>query len=203
MDDFLHNLRSGKLKQHDRSNRPFSDPQYKGGHRRGPMDRRKKDMESSELLSAVKDVLESIAETQKRMVAAYEARNKVEERKARTMEVLAQNIKRLFNPHTDDADMLFSSGPVDGNAPTDGSEKPAPPAKANTKTAPQAKTTKKLTTEEREVLCELIDKLRTQGYNWEKIAREIVSRGYSTVSGKGTWRGVMARNLYEKLSSNK
>ena len=42
MDDFLHNLRSGKLKQSDRSNRSYGDSQYKGGQRRNAMDRRKK-----------------------------------------------------------------------------------------------------------------------------------------------------------------
>ena len=85
MDDFLHNLRSGKLKQPDRSNRPYSDPQYKGGQRRNAMDRRKKELDAFERLNAVKEALESISETQKRMAEAYEARTRAEERKARAM----------------------------------------------------------------------------------------------------------------------
>ena len=83
MDDFLHNLRSGKLKQQDRSNRPYNDQQYKGGQRRPMVDRRKKDYdnrESIERLAVLKEVLENLAEVQKRMAEAYEARNTVEER---------------------------------------------------------------------------------------------------------------------------
>ena len=76
MDDFLHNLRSGKLKQADRSNRSYNDPQYKGSQRRNSMDRRKKEIDAFERLNAVKEVLESISETQKRMARAYEARYK-------------------------------------------------------------------------------------------------------------------------------
>ena len=72
MDDFLHNLRSGKLKQGDRSNRPYD----KGGARRNMMDRRKghydNNKESSERLNAIKEVLEALTETQKRVAEAYQ-----------------------------------------------------------------------------------------------------------------------------------
>jgi hypothetical protein len=119
MDDFLHNLRSGKLKHPDRSNRPYSDPQYKGGQRRNVMDRRKKELDAFERLGAVKEVLESISETQKHMVQAYEARTKAEERKARALEVLAKNLYRMLNPQAQDADELFTAvAPIQISAPS-------------------------------------------------------------------------------------
>ena len=68
MDDFLHNLRSGKLKQPDRSGRTYGDPQYK--NKRNLMDRRKRDQdskESFERLNVIKEILETVSETQKRM----------------------------------------------------------------------------------------------------------------------------------------
>ena len=199
MDDFLHNLRSGKLKQQDRSNRSNYDPQYKGGQRRGSMDRRKKELETFERLNAVKEVLEAISSTQKRMAEAYEARTKAEERKARAMEVLAQNIYRMVNPNADDAELLFTpETPIAADSnDIDADEKDTP-----SEPATEAKRSSKLTNDDRRALCKLIGKLRDKGDNWEKIAREIASQGYPTASGKGTWRGVMAKNLYEKQASN-
>jgi hypothetical protein len=203
MDDFLHNLRSGKLKQPDRSNRSYGDSQYKGGQRRNAMDRRKKELDAFERLNAVKEALESISSTQKRMAEAYEARTRAEERKARALEILAKNIYRMLNPEAKDTDDLFASDPV-------------PAAAAPAIDAPVADETEeisveedgsdaedapphKLTDQERQRLFVIIDRMRIAGDNWEKIARHIASQGYSTVSGKGNWRGIMAKNLYEKM----
>jgi hypothetical protein len=203
MDDFLHNLRSGKLKQSDRSNRSYGDSQYKGGQRRNAMDRRKKELDAFERLSAVKDALESISSTQKRMAEAYEARTRAEERKARAMEVLAKNIYRMVNPEAKDVDELFAFTPL----PVSPSSTESPPAEdSEIKTAeeesepePDIDQPRKLTEAERQRLFVMIDRMRIAGDNWEKIARHIASQGYSTVSGKGSWRGIMAKNLYEKM----
>lgn len=208
MDDFLHNLRSGKLKQHDRG-RSYNDPQYKGGQRRNThQDRRKKELEAFERLNAVKEVLEAISGTQLRMAEAYEARTKAEERKARAMEVLAKNIYRMLNPDADDADGLFDPEPA-----------AKPPAELTPETVIQPddavqiheetyqtdseadEEPKKLTETERQTLFNLIGKMRDEGNKWEQIARHIASKGYSTVSGKGTWRGAMAKSLFEKMSA--
>jgi hypothetical protein len=48
-------------------------------------------------------------------------------------------------------------------------------------------------------LFNLIGEMRDSVSKWEQIARHIASKGYPTISGKGTWRGVMAKNLYEKM----
>jgi len=203
MDDFLHNLRSGKLKQPDRSNRPYNDPQYKGGQRRNSMDRRKKELDAFERLNAVKEALESISETQKRMAEAYEARTRAEERKARAMEILAKNLYRMLNPEAKDVDELFAPEPrteitpmVDEALPEIPEE--SPDQEDNNKIQID-NTNHKLTEEDRQRLFVIIDRMRLAGDNWEKIARHIAAQGYSTVSGKGSWRGIMARSLYEKM----
>lgn len=202
MDDFLHNLRSGKLKQSDRSNRSYGDSQYKGGQRRNAMDRRKKELDAFERLNAVKEALESISSTQKRMAEAYEARTRAEERKAHALEVLAKNIYRMVNPEAKDVDELFAFDPLPIAAPTE-----TPVAEESEETAAEEEVDpdhdvaqpRKLAEADRQRLFVIIDRMRIAGDNWEQIARHIASQGYSTVSGKGSWRGIMAKNLYEKM----
>lgn len=208
MDDFLHNLRSGKLKQHDRG-RSYNDPQYKGGQRRNThQDRRKKELEAFERLNAVKEVLEAISGTQSRMAEAYEARTKAEERKARAMEVLAKNIYRMLNPDADDADDLFAPEPAAAAVadlvsetviqPDDAMAEPEETTEVEPETDAEPR---KLTESERKTLFKLISEMRDEGNKWEQIARHIASKGYPTVSGKGTWRGAMAKNLFEKMDA--
>jgi hypothetical protein len=203
MDDFLHNLRSGKLKQSDRSNRSYGDSQYKGGQRRNAMDRRKKELDAFERLNAVKEALESISSTQKRMAEAYEARTRAEERKARAMEVLAKNIYRMVNPEAKDVDGLFASDPqpIAASASEAAASEDSEDMAAEEEVEPErtAAQSRKLNEAERQRLFVIIDRMRIAGDNWEKIARHIASQGFSTVSGKGSWRGIMAKNLYEKM----
>ncbi len=208
MDDFLHNLRSGKLKQQDRG-RSYNDPQYKGGPRRNVhQDRRKKEVEAFERLNAVKEVLEVISGTQKRMAEAYEARTLAENRKARAMEVLAKNIYLMLNPNAKDVDALFDPEPAMAQITesTDKSDiqqdkKIESASLDDTPKAVSDDGPKKLTDTQRQELYELIGQMRDEGHKWEQIARHIASQGYPTVSGKGTWRGAMAKNLYEKMSA--
>ena len=218
MDDFLHNLRSGKLKQPDRSSRPYGDQNYKSAQRRNMMDRRKREFESKESferLNAIKEVLDTIAETQKRMADAYEARTVAEERKANAMEVLAKSLYRMVNPDAAGVEELFAlpksqykmqvdpsyTETVDAPPSDDAGHNPVRLiSDLDAKTA--GKKHQKLTPQERQALIGLISELRDQGQGWEKIAREIKAQGYSTISGKGTWRGVMAKNLFEKMTAH-
>ena len=204
MDDFLHNLRSGKLKQHDRSNRSYNDQQYKGSQRRNTMDRRKKGNDASEQLSAIKELLESVSETQKRIAAAQESRAKSEERKARAMEILANNIYRMFNPNAEKMDELpvqeACPAPAEAAEAIDGPALPDPEESETGDTRTDDTISRKMTAETRKEVFDLIGKMREEGLNWEKIARSIATQGYPTVSGKGSWRGVMAKNLYEKMA---
>lgn len=204
MDDFLHNLRSGKLKQQDRS-RSYSDPQYKGGQRRSVMDRRKKELEAFERLTAVKEVLEAISQTQKRMADAYEARTDAENRKARALEILAQNIYRMLNPDAQNIEDLFTPitpKPASGSvAPTEAMMTADDQSSETVEADAASESTRKLSDADRQTLFELIGQMRKDGSKWEQIARHIASQGYPTISGKGTWRGVMAKNIYEKMAS--
>ena len=137
------------------------------------------------------------------MADAYEERTRAENRKARAMEVLAKNLYQMLNPKAQNVDALFAPEP-------ETESKAAPePVKAieATKEDPEvtdsdteaASTPRKLTNEQRQTLFNLIGEMRDAGTKWEKIARHIASEGYPTASGKGTWRGVMAKNLYEKM----
>lgn len=210
MDDFLHNLRSGKLKQTDRSGRSYNDPQYKGGPRRNVMDRRKRELETFERLNAVKEVLETISETQKRMVEATEARTKAEERKARAMEILAQNIYRMINPDATDADTLFSNQPeMQPASITPPAEDQSITVESSAKEAQdentpdvESQSTGRLSSKDRDIIVDIIGQMRADGQNWEKIARHIAAKGYPTVSGRGTWRGITAKNLFDKAAIN-
>jgi hypothetical protein len=260
MDDFLHNLRSGKLKQVDRSNRPYNDQQFKGGQRRN-LDRRNKghfeNKDSSERLNAIKEVLEALVENQKQMAEAYQARTQAEERKARAMEVIAKNLYRMLNPNATDADDVFASSEPqtsfrpnvepsgrnvepsghtatanvsdfrpnlyeDEEEEEDAAEALADEAgraeEANASDAEESEeaavedetestgmvraSSGRLTGEERHKLFRLIDRLRTDGLGWEKIARHLTAQGHPTISGKGTWRGIMVKNLHEKMANS-
>ena len=202
MDDFLHNLRSGKLKQADRGNRSYNDPQYKGSQRRNAMDRRKREMETFERLNAVKEVLDTIAANQQRMAVAYESRTKAEFRKARALEVLAENIYRMANPDAEDVEVLFPpdpavelpSPPKSDKAPKLETEDKGPALSEKSDKKPA-----KLSDKDREVLFGLILQMRNEGQSWEKIARRIADQGYPTSTGRGIWRGITAKNLYEKM----
>jgi len=242
MDDFLHNLRSGKLKQPDRQNRQYGDQQYKGGPRRNMTDRRKRDTDNKESLDrmpAVKEVLESLVETQKRMATAYQERTKVEERKANAMEMIAKHLFRMLNPNADEPDTAFENAASMETAPemtqesrpdsqgidaqietaaaeqadstemsaaeesleADARETATEETAPSTLDDPEKHATGRLTEVDRHTLFAVINQMRSEGNNWESIARHIATQGYPTISGKGVWRGVMVKNLYEKMAA--
>jgi hypothetical protein len=253
MDDFLHNLRSGKLKQVDRSNRPYNDQQFKGGQRRNLDRRNKPHFENKDSANAIKEVLESLVDSQKQMTEAYQARTRAEERKARAMEVIAKNLYRMLNPNATDAEEILAiSEPERSQAPPgrifrERSEMPNRAAQqsdtfsdedqeadtvetrpdndkaASVESAEQSvypdeseevdaaeelkpagedltASSGKLTEDDRRKLFKLIDRMRAEGQGWEKIARNLTSQGHPTISGKGTWRGIMVKNLHEKMA---
>ena len=238
MDDFLHNLRSGKLKQPDRSNRSYNDQQYKSGQRRPMVDRRKRDYdnkESFERLNALKDVLENLADSQKKIADAMETRNQVENRKANALEILAKNVLNLINPDAIASDFFSNLNPTadkepitttsnslelstqmeleeetiseiheeevetTSSAPTEAKQSDTAVSKKNTDN--QIQIARKLTIIDQQTLYPIINRMREKGESWERIARHISDKGYPTVSGKGQWRGVMVKNIYERLAS--
>jgi len=97
MDDFLHNLRTGK--RFDRNRKPHD------GKFPGPDRQRNRDSGDGALLKAIsgehipalKIIMEGIANNQKRLADAAERRVAAEERKADAMETIAKHIKELFS----------------------------------------------------------------------------------------------------------
>ena len=96
MDDFLHNLRTGKNKMHDRKRRTYDNPNYRGPDRQGNRNRRpyhqNRDF-SNETMTAIKKVLEEISFNQKKMADINNRRVAVEERKAEALEALVTYLK--------------------------------------------------------------------------------------------------------------
>ena len=170
MDDFLHNLRSGKLKQSDRGRRDYSD--YKGPQRRAGSERRRTDYYAKvtgENFALVKDALESLAEQQKRIADA--------------LETIAA---RMTLP----SDGAAPQAPKPSTATKDA----VLPAKADEKW-PSAGP--KLVDQDRPRLVRLIASMRENGQSWEKIARQLIDKSVPTVSGKGTWRGVAVKKFWD------
>ena len=151
-------------------------------------------------MNAIKDLLESVSETQKRIAKAQEARAKSEERKASALEVIANH----FIDMMDQARSPQKGAPARETQPAK-EELAAPSSQASTSQDVDRETgnvqAKKLTAAAKKEVFDIVNKMRGDGNSWEKIARNIASRGYPTISGKGSWRGVMAKNLYEKLAS--
>jgi hypothetical protein len=96
MDDFLHNLRTGK--RFDRNRKPHD------GKFQSPERQRSREGDgailktiSAEQIPALKIIMEGIAGNQKRIADAAERRVIAEERKADAMETIAKHIKELFS----------------------------------------------------------------------------------------------------------
>jgi hypothetical protein len=185
MDDFLHNLRSGKLKQSDRG-RSHSD--YKGPQRRVGNERRRTDYYAKvtgEHFALVKDALESLAEKQKRIADALVANENAQNRIADALETIAERLGGQ-QPET-------VSSPV---------EQPTATEDATAAVAPEPDldwkpSGPKLTDGDRPKLMHIIETLREDGQSWEKIARHMIEKSIPTVSGKGTWRGAAVKKYWD------
>ena len=185
MDDFLHNLRSGKLKQPDRGRRDYAD--YKGPQRRAGSDRRRTDYYAkvtAENFALVKDSLDLLAEQQKRIADALVARKAIEARIASALEAIAARFgHRVSGPDaaTGQPDEL-ETAQADESAPAGDNE---------------AFSGDKLVDEDRPRLLDMIASMRETGQSWEKIARQLVEDGVPTVSGKGLWRGPAVKKFWD------
>ncbi len=186
MDDFLHNLRSGKLKQQDR-NRSVYNEQYKG-KRRSPMDHRRKNdhdaREAVERLDAIKVILEGIAQTQKKMAEAYEDTAKAEVRKAIALESIARGLQQWMGAH----DRIDTR-----------TDELAKSEKKSNVEKPVGNQSGRMTDEERKAIFNIINQMRQSGESWTNIARHLGEEGYATVSGKGIWRGQGVKTFYTRM----
>ncbi len=189
MDDFLHNLRSGKLKQQDR-NRSIYNDQYKGKRRTAMDHRRKVDSDAKEAverLDAIKTILEGISQTQKRMADAYEATAQAEVRKAEALETIARGLRRWID-----------SAERAGNKALEAKKAKSETVPAD-ESKPAGKRNGRMTEDERQEIFNIIDKMRQSGQSWTNIARHLGENGYATVSGKGIWRGQGVKTFYTRM----
>lgn len=196
MDDFLHNLRSGKLKQPDRGRRDYTD--YKGPQRRGGNERRKPDYYAKvtgENFALVKDSLDALADHQRRIADALAARKKTDARIAEALETIAAMLGRHWGY---EKDLPRVSEPVEAepesNEDTKDSIGPGEAEEGFTGIGPG---NRKIGDTDKPELLGIITAMRADGDSWEKIARHMDARDIPTVSGKGKWRGPAVKKFWE------
>ena len=183
MDDFLHNLRSGKLKQTDRGRRDYSD--YKGPQRRVNSDRRKTDYYAkvtNENFALIKETLDALSVSQKRIADAMAERGKTEARIAGALE----NIAKMMEGRHLETEEAISQPDETSNME---SEAPPHPSEMATESSAIDVDDEGAGAESQPDLISIISTMRDQGTSWEKIARYVDEQNIPTVSGKGKWRG--------------
>lgn len=187
MDDFLHNLRTGKDKRYDRGRRGYEPSQYRSMDRQNGMDRRKKGnfrQQSSEqayttitkVLPAIKTLLETMAEDQKK-------RMKLEARHTIAMETIAVYLKKLSGFEGD----LNSFEEIEEES----QETQDMPVSA------EADADEEVSEDMGETI-QIIKRMREeQGLSFQKIAAQLETEGIPTPSGRGKWRGPAVSKLYK------
>lgn len=197
MDDFLHNLRSGKLKQPDRGRRDYSD--YKGPQRRVSNERRRPGTDyyakvTNENFALIKETLDKLAGNQNRIADAMVSREKTEARIADALE----SIVAMMGHRSNGAGILTQPDPMDDTETAEDIKGHIAPTEAAVK-PPVASTDNngKLSAENKTELMEIIAAMRNDGNSWEKIARHFDDRKIATVSGKGKWRGPAIKKFWE------
>lgn len=197
MDDFLHNLRSGKLKQPDRGRRDYTD--YKGPQRRVGNERRRPDYYArvtNENFTLVKNSLDLLAENQKRIADAIVGGNKTQARIADALETIANMMGRRWG-HQDT--MPQSPVPAETEPNVDAMDHITPVEAVNDR--PGIGTGKeKLVEDDKPGMLEIIASMRTKGKSWEKIAHHMDEQNIPTVSGKGKWRGPAIKKFWDANS---
>ena len=185
MDDFLHRLRTGKDKRYDRSRRNYEPSPYRSVDRQNGTDRRKRGgykQQSSDqanttiakVLPAVKSLLETIAEDQKRLT-------RLEERKIAAMENIAVYLKKLSGYEEN-----LEAAEIDVE-PEGTEEKPLQSTGEDKKEAMNSD----------QILQVIRDLREEEGLSFEKIANYLNEKGISTLSGRGKWRGQTVSKFYK------
>lgn len=176
MDDFLHNLRTGKNKNYDRNRRNFDAPAFKG-------DRPGKDKSkttaaqalSPEVITDLTVTLKDIAESFSRVAEAGEGLARLA---LRQTQLLEQVLEALQNkPH------------APGTCPGD-------PATAEVL---QAYGPDQDLEVQREALKARIKAWYADGLSFKKIAARLSAEGEATLSGKGHWHGRSVSRIINDL----
>jgi len=195
MDDFLHNLRSGKLKQPDRGRRDYSD--YKGPQRRAGNERRKPDYYAKvtgENFALVKDSLDALADHQKHIADALAARKKTDARIADALETIAAMLGRHWGY---EKVQPRAGEPIEAEPESNGNAHDRiVPGEVVDGFAGIGTGSRKISENDKPRLLGVITAMRADGDSWEKIARRMDEREVPTVSGKGKWRGPAVKKFW-------
>ena len=198
MDDFLHNLRTGKNKPFDRNRKQFDSNGYKNPDRQGPNDNRRKEAFQRtppvDHFPAIKILLGDITEGQRRRADIDERRAIAEERIASALEKIALSFFEK-NPavHATEPDRKID--PDSQITP-----KTEQPLHVSQSTAPDAisgtdNTVGTAHGMDRKNVLEMIGAMRKDQMSYEKIARTLESQGIPTFSGKGAWHSQTVSKL--------
>lgn len=194
MKDYAQNYKSGNDRRFDRNNRQYDHPQYigfdrqNGNHRRKGSQRKTEIPEllqtfSKETMPVIKNILEGIAESQKRLADAQEIRAKAEERKADAMESIAEHLKHLIIP------CVFQSEDE----------------KIAVKSVSDPKSTKnqegKTVNVDRDDVIQIIKKMHKSGSSYGQIALHLEKEKISTFSGRGKWHGQTVHRLLKQSTT--
>lgn len=197
MNDFLHNLRTGKFKRQERNSRPYADPQNKSAQWRGDNDKRKGPNHTAvaleritsvinETIPEIKTTLAEIAENQKILAGAFENSLRAQERTADAMEIIAEILKQQFGngqkPNVSEAD-AGETGVV--SEPRKTEEEPAEIKSAN----------------DNDQLIKNILEMKKEGMSYENIAQHLDAEGIPTLSGRGKWRGQTVSKVCRQIES--
>ena len=194
MDDFLHNLRTGKDKRfignrkaHDNQNfnRPID--------RQSLADRRKRKnvkydqteaarSVNSKQIFEIKQILSQIADSQKRLIEFQERVADAEIRKVQALESIAEQFKAFVTSRVN--------------------QTPAPPvaqAAEDTDSLPALDThgDKNGSNSSKAEIIAMITALRSEGYSYEKIAGSLEAQAIPTLSGRGKWRAATVQRVFK------
>jgi hypothetical protein len=192
MDDFLHNLRTGKNKPFDRNRKQFDSNGYKNPDRQGTNDNRRKDAfqrpPSVDHFPAIKILLGDISEGQRRLADIYERRATAEERIASALERLASG----FSGNNPPSQPAVSEQKIDEQVLLTVVETAEPVSALQPETTTilsRIEITDDSTQPEldRNRILEMIGDMRKEQMSYEKIARTLEAQGIPTFSGKGAW----------------
>ncbi len=177
MDDFIHNLRTGKNKPFDRNRKQFDNNAYKNSDRQSSGDNRRKDSfqrsHHPDNFPAIKKLLEDIADSQSRLIEINELRAKAEERIAEALEIISSRFLKKKEP-VKSLEVESEQG-----------------SKVELNTKPVLS---------RDRILEMIEDMRKEQFSYEKIARSLKIQGIPTLSGKGEWHSQTISRLCQQKS---
>ncbi len=201
MDDFLHNLRTGKNKPFDRNRKQFDNNGYKNPERQGPNDNRRKEAfqrsPPTDHFPAIKKLLGDITDGQRRQAEIDERRATAEERIASAMEKIALGFyEKNLTPPASQPEMKtdWQSRVVpEVEKPVHVSQPVIPEGIGAGKTETASDAIKPGM--DRKSVLEMIGAMRKEQFSYEKIARTLEAQGIPTFSGKGAWHSQTVSKL--------